>query len=125
AKFPEAAKLGGAPANFAFHAAQLGACAEIVSRIGTDADGDAIVAELKSHGVSTSYLQRDASHPTGTVIVSLDRGQPDYTITRRVAWDFIEWSLEVEDLARCCHAVCFGSLAQRGAASRAAIQRFV
>jgi len=46
-KFPDANRLGGAPANFVFHAEKLGAKARIVSRIGRDPDGGRLVGELR------------------------------------------------------------------------------
>jgi len=67
-KFPDANRLGGAPANFVFHAEKLGAKARIVSRIGRNPDGDRLVGELRDHGISTEYLQIDPFRPTGTVV---------------------------------------------------------
>jgi fructokinase len=73
-----------------------------------------------------SRIQRDPSHPTGTVKVEVDsKGQPEYQITENVAWDFMEFSEDWISLARSAHAVCFGSLAQRNAPSRAAIRAFL
>lgn len=63
---PRGKFLGGAPANFAFHASQLGAEGIVASAVGNDALGDEIVARLESLGLSTQYLQRN-DFPTGTV----------------------------------------------------------
>jgi fructokinase len=49
-RFPDGDRLGGAPANFAFHAAQLGASAQIVSRIGNDRDGEGLANLLNTSG---------------------------------------------------------------------------
>src|SRR5262249_39782796 len=70
--------------------------------------------------------QADPDRPTGTVGVSVDAaGQPSYTITPDVAWDFIGWTPDLGRLAASARAVCFGTLAQRSPASRATIQRFL
>ncbi|MFO0885818.1 MAG: carbohydrate kinase [Pirellulales bacterium] len=124
-RFPDGDRLGGAPANFAFQAGQLGAKAQVVARLGRDSDGDRILKELAREGVSLEFLQRDDFHPTGTVLVELREGQPTYTITQNVAWDFLEATPALMDLAAHVDAVCFGTLAQRSPTSRETIQQFV
>ena len=42
-------KLGGAPANFAYHSSQFGHKGLVVSAIRLDKDGDEIIAQLESH----------------------------------------------------------------------------
>ena len=79
---PGGRQLGGAPANFAYHAAALGDRGIVASRVGADLLGDEVCAHLAALGLTTRYLQRDPSHTTGTVHVQLDAdGQPDFTIT--------------------------------------------
>jgi fructokinase len=112
-RFPEGDRLGGAPANFAFHAAQLGARAKLVSRVGLDSDGDRLLLALGEQGVDKKFLQKDAQHPTGLVRVKVTDGQPAYDIVRPAAWDFINWTAEVAALANAAAAVVFGTLAQR------------
>jgi len=64
--------------------------------------------------------------PTGTVQVELDEeGVPTYDIRQNVAWDNIPFTPEIENIARHCGCVCFGSLAQRNGASRNTIHRFL
>lgn len=117
---PSGKLLGGAPANFAFHAQQLGAVATIVSRVGNDENGREILDRLRQLNVATDGIQRDETFPTGTVSVQVSEGgQPSYTIHENVAWDRLKES-EVE-----ADAICFGTLAQRSAASREAIQKTV
>lgn len=128
--FPDAQILGGAPLNFAVHAHQLarvlGGCAYPVSRVGNDALGMRVCAELERLGVSPRYIQMDAERPTGQVLVTLDaQQQPHYEISEGVAWDALEFTDSLAGLAASCHAVLFGSLAQRHALSHAAIRRFV
>jgi len=124
--FPKCKQLGGAPANFAYITALLGDSGIVASRVGDDRLGQEALWHLKSSGLDVSRIQRDPSHPTGTVKVEVDsRGQPEYQITENVAWDFMEFSEDWISLARSAHAVCFGSLAQRNAVSRTAIRAFL
>jgi fructokinase len=123
---PSGKRLGGAPLNFACHCAQLGAKAYPVSCLGRDVPGQAIRRELASLGLDDLYVEEDAGHPTGSVQVTLDEGgKPSYTICEGVAWDFLAMSDRLADLATKTDAVCFGSLAQRGAVSRSTIHTFL
>ncbi len=121
---PEGKKLGGAPANFAFHAGLLGADTIAISAIGKDALGDEILRELDTNGLK--YLMPRTEQPTGTVQVQLDdKGIPTYEIKTDVAWDNIPFLPEMEQLAAKCDCVCYGSLAQRNEVSRNTIQEFL
>lgn len=120
---PSGAQLGGAPANFAYHARQLGADARVISRVGNDASGREIIRRIQEMGVAADGLQVDASAPTGTVSVSLSpAGVPSYAVHENVAWDGITATPEAFSQVRRADAVCFGTLAQRHAVSRCAIQ---
>jgi fructokinase len=123
--FPDGDRLGGAPANFAFHAEQLGAQATIVSRVGIDADGERLTALLNTHGLSTKLLQCDDNYPTGRVRVELHAGEPSYVIESPAAWDRLDLTDELKHLATSVDAVCFGTLAQRHAFSQRTIQQFI
>jgi len=121
---PSGKQLGGAPANFAFHAGQFGLDALAVSAIGNDPLGDEIVNSLDEHGLP--HLLSRVDFPTGTVQVTLnERGVPQYEIKQGVAWDNIPWTPALAAVAADCRAVCYGSLAQRSAVSRATICRFL
>jgi fructokinase len=123
---PEGKKLGGAPANFAYHAGQfLGQENTLaVSALGEDSLADETEASLKEHGLN--YLMPRVPYPTGTVQVTLSGdGIPTYDIKENVAWDNIPFTPEIEEVARNCKAVCFGSLAQRNVVSRENIHRFL
>lgn len=123
---PKGKELGGAPANFAYHAGQLfGMDRTIaVSALGDDPLADEAIEALKKHGLN--YLLPRVPYPTGTVQVKLDReGIPTYDIKEDVAWDHIPFSEEISNIAANCRAVCFGSLAQRNAVSRKTILRFL
>lgn len=121
--FPGGKKLGGAPANFAYHAHALGADAYVVSRVGNDALGREIVAALDSLGLATTCVSIDPTRPTGTVTVEVTPdGQPRYTIHEGVAWDYLNADTATFERAAAADAICFGSLAQRSADSRAAVR---
>ncbi len=121
---PEGKKLGGAPANFAYHASQFGLEGLAVSAIGHDPLGEELVGQLEEHALPYHLARVD--YPTGTVQVTLDsRGVPQYEIKTGVAWDNIPYTKELADLAANCQAVCFGSLAQRSPVSRESIGLFL
>ncbi|MBN1589879.1 MAG: carbohydrate kinase [Pirellulales bacterium] len=123
-RFDDSRRPGGAPANVAFQAGQLGCQGVVCSRVGQDALGDELLAFLASQGLDTQWVQRDPDHPTGTVTVDTSRADhPEYTIHENVAWDFLESSDEWEHLMARAAAVCFGTLAQRSNGSREAIHR--
>jgi fructokinase len=122
---PEGPRLGGAPANFAVMAGRLGDRAVIASRLGADAWGAAARKVLAELPVDSSQVQTDAELATGTVTVSIEGGEPRYTIHEPVAWDRLEFTREWEQLAKHADAVCFGTLAQRDAASRRTIRQFL
>lgn len=121
---PEGKKIGGAPANFAYHVSQFGLKSCAVSAVGDDALGCELVANLSGKGVD--FLMEKVPYSTGTVQVELDNaGIPRYEIKRSVAWDNIPYTSRLEALAQRTGAVCFGSLAQRSAVSRNTINRFL
>jgi len=123
---PTGKQLGGAPANFAYFAHALGDDCAIVSRVGCDADGREIGERFTTTGVASDYLQFDDEHSTGKVVVETDvAGQPHYNILEDVAWDYLEWSAELERLAARADAVCWGTLAQRSVRTRETIMRFI
>jgi len=121
---PGGKQLGGAPANFAYHAQALGAEAIPVSCVGDDENGKEILSQLQKLGLNRNYIAIDKNHHTGYVTVKLDKaGQPDYTIHEDVAWDFIPSDEKLPTLAQRADAVCFGSLCQRCETSRSTIGR--
>lgn len=121
---PEGAKLGGAPANFAYHASQFGFDAMAVSAVGNDALGDQALETFDKNGLK--YIIPRVGYPTGTVNVTLNEaGVPTYTFTPDVAWDHIPFTPEMEAVAKEARAVCFGSLAQRSEESRNTIHQFL
>ncbi len=121
---PEGKKIGGAPANFAYHISQFGFESYVVSSIGDDQDGDEILNNFDSKHLR--YIIEKVKYPTGTVAVNLDKnGIPCYEINQNVAWDNIPYTEKLHKLALSTKAVCFGSLAQRNIVSRETINRFL
>ena len=121
---PEGKKLGGAPANFAYHVSQFGFESRIVSAIGPDMLGEELLSGLGDKGLDC--MIETVPYPTGTVQVELDgNGIPCYDIRQDVAWDNIPFTPGLEALAKTTGAVCFGSLAQRSPVSRDTINRFI
>ncbi|HEY1006180.1 MAG TPA: carbohydrate kinase [Sphingobacteriaceae bacterium] len=124
--FPEARKPGGAPMNVAFHLAKLGAAPLLISAVGTDPDGEALIAFLEDNGLDTTYVDRLEQFPTGTVDVSLDgEGKAAYTINRPVAWDAIAYRETWDRIVPAADALVFGSLAGREQASWMTLQRLL
>ena len=121
---PEGKKLGGAPANFAYHAGQFGLDTIAISALGEDALAEETIEALKEHGLN--YLMPRVPYPTGTVQVTLaEGGIPTYEIKEGVAWDNIPYTDEMAEIAKNARAVCFGSLAQRNKVSRENIRKFL
>ena len=121
---PDGKKLGGAPANFAYHTGQFGHQTLAVSALGNDKLAEETLHALDERGMQ--YIMPRVPYPTGTVQVVLDdEGVPTYDIRENVAWDNIPLTDEMLTVARNACAVCWGSLAQRNVVSRETIRRFV
>lgn len=121
---PEGKKIGGAPANFAYHVSQFGLPGCVVSAVGNDALGREIIENFTSKELN--QLIAEVPYPTGTVHVEIDQaGVPQYEIKENVAWDNIPYTLQLQALASKTKAVCFGSLAQRNIVSRNTINSFL
>ena len=121
---PEGKKLGGAPANFAYHAGQFGLDTMAISALGEDKLADETIEALEKNGLH--YIMPRVPYATGTVQVTLTGdGIPTYEIKENVAWDNIPFNDDIKAAAQNCRAVCFGSLAQRNVVSRETIQKFL
>ncbi len=121
---PEGKKIGGAPANFAYHASQFGFQSRVVSAVGKDKLGDELLSCFDEIGLN--YLIERIHYSTGSVQVELDpNGVPMYEIKGGVAWDNIPFTPELEQLAQQTQVVCFGSLAQRSVVTRNTIHQFL
>ena len=89
---PEGSKLGGAPANFAYHVSQFGYDSWAISALGNDALGDETINRFQATGLK--HIMPIVGYPTGTVQVTLDaEGVPTYDIKSNVAWDNIPFTM--------------------------------
>ncbi|HBH25171.1 MAG TPA: carbohydrate kinase [Cytophagales bacterium] len=123
--FPGGKMLGGAPANFAYHAQKQGNKGYIISAVGNDQLGNEILKIINEKNLG-NLINLDSEHPTGTVEVTLDSdGVPTYNIIEEVAWDNIPFSRSAEKIVEVADAICFGSLAQRNETSRNTIMRYL
>ena len=126
--FPDSAKFGGAPANFACSVAGLKtipAEAYMLSAVGKDSLGQQAIQALSDHDVRTDAIQQHAK-ATGQVNVTLDEhGSASYEFAADAAWDNLSWSDSLADLAAKADAVCWGTLGQRCQPSQDVIQKFV
>jgi len=123
---PAGRQLGGAPANFAFHAKMLGAQAQLITRVGRDDLGLAILQRFGEMGIDVDAVQLDDLAPTGTASVVLNNGGvPHFVIQENVAWDRLMITEKARAVIRAADAVCFGTLAQRSETSRVVIRSLV
>ena len=125
--FPDGPRFGGAPANFVSTIAALasGECdVHMVSAVGRDELGRRAVEALAERRVDTSCVA-ETDCPTGQVLVRLDAGQPSYEIYEGAAWDYIAWTVPLQQLATKADTVCFGTLGQRSETSRKTIQHIL
>lgn len=120
-EFGDARLPGGAPANVAFQAMQLGANGIVCSRVGDDLAGDELCEFLAAQQLSTAFIQRDSTRHTGRVTVT-QPDNPQYIIHENAAWDAIEIDPTVDELLQQADAICFGTLAQRASGSQSTIQ---
>jgi fructokinase len=110
---------GGAPMNVAYHLKKLGTNPALITRVGLDKYGEALVDVLSKSGVKTDYLSIDDEHPTGLVYANLnDHHEVVYDIVSPSAWDFIELNEEMIALVSQADYFVFGSLTSRSRVSR-------
>ncbi len=122
--FPTGEKFGGAPANYACHAALLGGDVALVSAVGGDDHGQRALEILRRYNVDVSLVQETSVAATGAVGVSVDAsGKPSFTIHPNAAWDQLAWSPALADRVAEADAVYFGTLGQREEPSRTTIRR--
>lgn len=123
-ELPTGRTCGGAAANYIYHAKRAGANALLVTAVGRDRDGDALLAALSAKNIDVRFVTRN-DFPTGRVSVRLNGAMPEYTIHEPAAWDHINLTDEIRNTAKKADAVCFGTLAQRSADSRAAVRELL
>ncbi len=123
---PSGEFLGGAPLNVAGHLTRLGTPVVLLSRVGNDARGQRARERMLALGMDTTQVQVDPEFPTGEARAVLDAsGSAAYQFLRPAAWDRIEASAQVLEIARAAPAMVFGTLGQRSASTRDVIQRLL
>lgn len=121
---PEGRKIGGAPANFAYYMMQFGFDSLAVSAVGDDDLGREIRETFERIGLN--HILEITEYPTGTVTIDVDEnGIPTYDIKENVAYDYLTYTPQLEEIAGKCNVVCFGSMTQRNPASRNTIRKFL
>ena len=124
--FPEGDRFGGAPGNFACHAAIQGADVTMLSAVGDDQHGRDGIEILSAYGIDVSLMQIIAETPTGTVGVEVDdAGKPTFMIHQGSAWDNLTWNDAIASRIATVDAIYFGTLGQRDPVSRATIRQAV
>ena len=119
--YPDASHIGGAPLNFAAHAARQGAESLLVSAVGDDALGTAAREQLLRFGVDDSLVTTVAELPTGQCRVTLDKeNMPHYDLLADTAYDAISCDTKLN-----CDAFAFGTLIQRSAHNRRTLQQLL
>ena len=116
---PSGAKPGGAPMNVAYHLQKLGMQPAVISRVGQDEKGNELLRLLEKNGIPTTYVQQDATQPTGVVLARLnEKAEAHYEIMQPVAWDFIGAHEDLKKLVSGARYLVFGSLAARNPISK-------
>jgi fructokinase len=117
--FPEGSKAGGAPFNVAYNVHKMGVNVEVLSRTGNDDLGEKLRQQINNWGISTKLIQVDENHPTSTVLARIDEhNEATYEIINHVAWDYIDYISEYNDLVSNAEAFVFGSLSSRNEKTR-------
>ncbi|TDQ18652.1 fructokinase [Algoriphagus boseongensis] len=111
---PTGPVAGGAPMNVALNLHQLGLTSKLISAVGIDEDGKKLLSFLSDFGLPLDLIQTTEEHETSKVLV--DTSDPEnikYTIVSPVAWDFIEWTKELDNAVEEADAFVFGTLGVR------------
>lgn len=120
---PGGRKPGGAPMNVAYHLNQLGIDSTLISKVGSDQNGEDLLKFINEKGLSTEFCQKDPVYNTSTVEVSIGADhEVSYEIVAPVAWDFIMPEDRLENLVSLADALVFGSLAVRNSVSFKTLQ---
>lgn len=124
--FDNEKKIGGAPLNVALRMKTLGCDVAMISCVGNDADGIAIIDHVKSLGLDTAAIVKSEEFPTGLVQVSLnDTGSASYQINYPSAWDKIVLNATTRKLVANADVLIYGSLVCRDSVSRLALEELL
>jgi fructokinase len=121
--FEDKKKIGGAPLNVALRMKTLGCEVAMISCVGNDEDGKAILNHVKQLGLQTDAIMQSEAFPTGLVKVTLDeRGSATYEINYPSAWDKIVLNNQAETLVINADVLIYGSLVCRDKVSRDSLE---
>ncbi|MBF7093041.1 carbohydrate kinase [Flavobacterium sp. ALJ2] len=124
--FENEKKIGGAPLNVALRMKTLGCDVAMISCVGNDADGVAIIEHIKSLGLETDTIIKSEEFPTGLVQVSLnEKGSASYEINYPSAWDKIVLNAAARKLVTEADVLIYGSLVCRDSVSRFALEELL
>ncbi len=120
--YPDKEFIGGAPFNFAAHAAKHGEEVCLLSSVGNDDLGSRTLKCVESFGIDTKHVLRLSNKETGKCVVTLnEHSVPSYDLFDDVAYDYIS-----------CNSVCekydvlyFGTLALRSEYNFESISKLV
>lgn len=124
-KLPTGNVLGGAPANVLYHTQKMGLQSYLITSIGNDTLGEQALELVASNGLPTQFIQDHPTRPTGYVDVTVEAGRASYTFAEDTAWDAIEFTDTMENLASTAQVIVYGTLAQRSEKSKETIQKFL
>jgi len=124
--FDKEKKIGGAPLNVALRMKTFGCEVAMISCVGNDEDGDAIINQVKNLGLETATIVKSEDFPTGLVNVTLnERGSASYEITYPSAWDKIELNDFARKIAAESDVLIYGSLVCRDKISRTSLEELL
>ncbi|MBZ4033735.1 carbohydrate kinase [Flavobacterium sp. 17A] len=124
--FENEKKIGGAPLNVALRMKTLGCEVAMISCVGNDEDGKAIINQVKSLGLETDTIVVAEDFPTGLVNVTLnERGSASYEINYPSAWDKIVLNDSARKTVEEVDVLIYGSLVCRDVISRNALEELL
>jgi fructokinase len=116
---PSGAVPGGAPMNVAYHLHKQQKNPALITSIGIDEKGEQLVKIFSDYGICTDFFQVDYEHETGKVFAEPnEHNEVVYEIVKPVAWDYIKWEDDFENLVSNANYFVFGSLASRNNVSK-------
>jgi fructokinase len=124
--FDNEKKIGGAPLNVALRMKTLGCDVAMISCVGKDEDGEAIINQVKSLGLETNAIMQSENFPTGLVNVTLnERGSATYEIAYPSAWDKIVLNDFAKKVVADADVLIYGSLVCRDEVSRKSLEELL
>lgn len=124
--FPDKKKIGGAPLNVALRMKSLGCDVAMISCVGKDEDGEAIINHIKQLGLNTEAIIQSQEFPTGLVNVKLNEtGSATYEIKYPSAWDKIVLNDQAKNVVTNADVLIYGSLVCRDDVSRKSLEELL